>query len=133
MFFLMGAIVGCAITETGPDAPWVGPLQFTPTEFKAGVGVLLSFDYRNIRGGINNSTVYLDYKGSLGHHTRNRSNFGDVVKKAGGATENGTLHVILRIAPTDPPPFDLTYFLRIKDAEGRWSNEASGTVAYKAR
>ena len=75
LVLVLGALIGtlgCATTATGSDAPWVGPLTFSPPAFSIGQTVKLSFEYRNIRGGLSKSQVNLDYRGSLPNHTRNR-------------------------------------------------------------
>lgn len=128
---VLTAVLGCATAPTGPDAPWIGPLKFSPPAFSIGQMVKLSFEYRNIRGGLSRSQVDLDYRGSLPNHTRKTSTFADLVKVLGGAGESGVFETELRPAPSDPPPFDITYYLRVKDAEGRRSNEATGTVTFR--
>jgi len=125
------ALVGCATATSGPDAPWIGPLRFSPSSFSVGQTVKLSFEFRNIKGGLAKSQVDLDYQGSLPMHTRKTSTFADLIKVLGGSSETGVFETELRPAPSDPPPFDITYYLRVKDAEGRRSNEASGSVRYR--
>jgi hypothetical protein len=124
------AVLGCA-TAAGPDAPWIGPLKFSPPSFSIGQIVKLSFEYRNIHGGLSKSEVDLDYKDSLPNHTRKASTFAELVKVLGSASENGVFETELRPSPSDPPPFDITYFRQVKDANGRRSNEATGTVTYR--
>lgn len=131
VFCVALAVVGCTTTASGPDAPWIGPLRFSPSSFSIGQSVKLSFEYRNIRGGLAKSQVELDYQGSLSMHTRKASTFADLIKVLGGPSESGVFETELRSAPSDPPPFDITYYLRVKDAEGRRSNEAAGSVTYR--
>ena len=127
----MLAFAGCATAPPDADAPWIGPLAFTPASFSIGQMVKISFDDKDVTGGLSQSQVDLDFKGSLFMHTRKPSTFADHIKMLGGATENGTFATELRMAPGDPPPFDITYFLRIRDAAGRSSNESSGTVSFR--
>jgi len=124
-------VLGCATAATSLDAPWIGPLKLSPASFSVGQTVKLSFEYRNIRGGLSKSQVDLDYRGSLPNHTRKASTFADLVKVLGGTSENGVFETELRPAPSDPPPFDITYYLRVRDAEGRQSDEATGAVTYR--
>ena len=124
-------LIGCATASPDPDAPWIGPLTFTPSSFSIGQMVKISFEYRNVRGGLSKSQVDLEYKGSLFTQTRKPSTFADYIKILGGATENGTFETELRMAPDDPPPCDITYFLRIRDGAGRSSNESSGAVLFR--
>lgn len=131
VFVVVLAAAGCATTTGGPDAPWIGPLRFSPSSFSIGQSVKLSFEYRNINGGLAKSEVDLDYQGSLPMHTRKASTFADLIKVLGGPNESGVFETELRPAPSDPPPFDITYYLRVKDAAGRRSNEAAGSVTYR--
>lgn len=124
-------LIGCAEAPPRPDAPWVGNMKFTPSTFTLVNLTELSFDYRNIRGGISKSTVSFDYQGSLPNHTRKPSTFVQNIQMLGGASESGTFRTSFRIAPSDPPPFDISYYLRITDAEGRRSNEAEANVSYR--
>lgn len=125
------AFVSCATASSYPNAPWIGPLTFTPSSFSIGQSVKISFEYKNVSGGISKSQVDLDFKGSLSIHTRTSSTFADLIRVIGGATESGTFETELRIAPSDPPPFDITYYLRVRDAAGRQSNESIGTVIFR--
>ena len=124
-------IFGCAEAPRSPDAPWVGNMKFTPSTFTLVNLTELSFDYRNIHGGISKSIVSLDYQGSLPNQTRKPSTFVQHIQVLGGSSESGTFRTSFRIAPSDPPPFDISYYLRITDAEGRRSNEADATVSYR--
>jgi hypothetical protein len=122
---------GCAEAPPGPGAPWVGNMKFTPSSLTIVNFPELSFDYRNIRGGISKSTVSFDFQSSLPNHTRKPSTFEQNIQMLGGTSESGTFRTSFRLAPSDPPPFDISYYLRITDAEGRRSNEAEAKVSFR--
>lgn len=122
---------GCATTPSAPDAPRVDGFKFTPSTFKMGDSVELSLDYKNIRGGLKKSRIVLEFQGSLPNHTRKASAFAEAISMLADGTEHGTFRTTFRITPTDSPPFDIWYFVRVVDAEGRRSNEAVGKVSYK--
>lgn len=131
VFGIALALVGCTTVASGPDAPWTGPLRFTPPSFSIGQSTKLSFEYRNVRGGLTKSQVELDFQGSRPGDSRKASTFADLIKVLGGTSETAVFETELRLAPSGSPPFDITYYLRIKDAEGRRSNEAVGSVTFR--
>lgn len=122
---------GCATVPPAPDAPRLENFKFTPATFSKGQPVELSFDYRNIRGGLLRSKVSLDYEGTLPHHRRNPSLWSAAILGQGGKEENGTFRSPIPLTPTDPPPFDIWYYLQITDGEGRRSNVVSARVSYR--
>ena len=116
------------------DAPRIEDFTFTPSTFKHGDRVKLSFVYRDVRGGLAGSEVLLYYEGSLFEHTRKPSGFTRKImrKNKGNDLESGVVLVTVRFRPGDDPPFDIKYSIRIIDAEGRKSNWAETTVKYEA-
>ena len=116
-------------SQSRSDAPRIENFTFTPSTFTHGDEVELSFDYRNIQGGLAGSTVSLYYEGSLFDHSRKPSSFARFID--GDEKESGTFEVTITFKPRDDPPFEIEYTLRITDAEGRSSNWASATVHYR--
>ena len=118
-------------SQADDQAPWVGNFRFEPSTFAWGEKINLVFDYRNVRGGLSGATIYLDYEGSLPTHTRRASMWAQLIKKQGGPDENGTFRGRIRIGSTDQPPYNISYWLRIKDKDGRASNTAMAMVHYR--
>lgn len=135
---LLAWVVACATpaatssqtkTKDRADAPWVGELIFTPAVI--GDRVKVSFNYRNVKGGLANSQIQVDYRSSLEPKTRKRTTYGRTLKTLGTTHENGIGEAELQIKATDRPPFELTYFVVVTDQAGRRSNEARGTLKFK--
>ena len=87
-------------SQSRPDAPRIENFTFTPSTFKHGDRVELSFVYRDVRGGLAGSEVLLYYEGSLFEHTRKPSGFTRKImrKNKGNDLESGPSETLVKLS-----------------------------------
>ncbi len=119
----------------GPNAPTLSNFTITPKSVSdMPARIRMTFDYKNIKGALENAEVSMEYKGGNARWRKvsiNQRRFQIRFGNRGTTEESGTFSTRVRFRAFDDPPFDVTYWLRIKDSEGRWSNEVKAVLSYE--
>ena len=104
-------------------------MEILDKAFTGGQDLTVLVGYENLEGGFRSAKVSLDYKGSRRSHSRKSSFWATAFQGKGTTSPNGEIKVRIFPQPTDDPPFDLTYFLRVCGTNG-CSNWASASAKY---
>ena len=135
LFALVVTASVAVASDHGGTAPIISNFTITPSSVSSVPSrVTMEFDYKNVKGGLASAEVSLEYKGSESSGWRkesiNQRRFQTRFGWGNATEESGTFSTSVRFRASDDPPFDITYWLKIKDADGRWSNEVSAVLSY---